>query len=117
MQNDQELPMGENEPSVIPIAALGGAIVLTAASRFFTPNSSGVPASFGNIIQPLVWLLAAVCVALGVLVCLPLLITAYLRTLRGLPPGGPNKTAVVISVVVLSVSFLQIFFALLGPDI
>jgi hypothetical protein len=107
----------ERELSVVPIAALGCAVVLTAVSLLFTPNSSGVPASFGNIFQPLVWLMAAACVALGLLVCVPLIIAAYLRTRRGLSPGTPNKVAVIISAIVLSVSVLQVLFALFGPDI
>ena len=116
MHSDHQPPANRG-PSVIPIAALGSSVALTTASLFFTPNSSGVPASFGNIVQPLVWLLSAACMALGVLVCVPLVVSAYRRTKRGLMPGTPNTAAVAISMVVLCISVLQVLFALFGPDL
>src|SRR5262245_52837181 len=116
MHNDRE-SSSATEPSVIPIPALVSSIILISFSLLITPHSSGVPATFGNIFQPLAWFLTAVCVALGILICVPLIVVSYRRTRQSLSPGAPNKAATAISLIVLSVSLLQVIFALFGPDI
>ncbi len=81
--------------------------ILLFASFLLMPKGSGVPATFGPIIQPLAWFCALTATGIGI-------VTAFLSSrISSLGSEVAFRTAI----VVLCVDCSQFLFAVLGPDI
>ena len=92
------------------------AFVVLVASFFHTPMSSGVPASFGNILQPLVWACAAFATLLAGIVLLFGTITVLWQRKKG-NDSSPSGCIIASEILLLILNLSQLIFALYGPDI
>jgi uncharacterized membrane protein YkgB len=73
-------PNAETKGVLLIAGMLVACMVMVGVSFLMTPMNSGVPAAFGSLIQPLIWLLAVGCTALVTVLFVPLLIIVSVQS-------------------------------------
>lgn len=92
------------------------ACAIQAVSYFCTPMSSGIPASFGNIIQPLV-LFGAIFITLVLGIILIILSFIAILARMASRPDASLQFRLLVEKLLLVLNTLQLFFALFGPNL
>ncbi len=97
-------------------ALFSASLIVLVVSFFVTPNSSGVPASFGNVVQPLAWIFAAGITALAGVV---LLAATFEKVVAKANSYSSMSTGFVRLCQILSLilNIAQLCFTKFGPNI